>query len=69
MSGKSWIVDELQIMDWQNLYVQAEIKKMNEKYQVERVEYNFKADFNEHVEHTNDEASSSNDSNIGYFYL
>lgn len=56
-------------MDWQDLYVQAEIKKMNEKYQVERVKYNFKADFNERVEHTNDEASSSNDSNIGYFYL
>lgn len=34
-----------------------------------RVEYDFKANFNERVEHTNDEASSSNDLNIGYFYL
>lgn len=59
----------LKITDDPLAYVQAEIKKMNEEYRVGRVEYDFKANFNERVEHTNDEASSSNDLNIGYFYL
>ena len=42
---------------------------MNEEYRVERIEYDFKSDFHERVEHTNDEASASKDLNTGYFYL
>ena len=42
---------------------------MNEEYRVGRIEYDLKADFNERVEHTDDEASASKDLNIGYFYL
>ncbi len=34
-----------------------------------RVAYDFKADFNERVERTDDEASASKSLNIGYFYL
>lgn len=59
----------LKITDDPLAYVQEEIKKMNEEYRAGRVEYNFKADFNERVEHTNEEASSSKNLNIGYFYL
>ncbi len=42
---------------------------MNEEYRVGRVTYDLKADFNERVEHTDDEASASKALNIGYFYL
>lgn len=42
---------------------------MNEEYRVGHVAYDFNADFNERVEHTNDKASSSKALNIGYFYL
>ena len=50
-------------------YVKQEIEKMNEEYRVGKVSYEFKADFNERVEHTNDDASSSKELNVGYFYL
>lgn len=59
----------LKITDDPLSYVKEEIKKMNEEYRVGRVEYDFKADFNEHVEHTDDAASASKALNIGYFYL
>ena len=59
----------LKITDDPLAYVKEEIKKMNEEYRVGRVEYDFKADFNERVESTEDEASMSKDLNIGYFFL
>ena len=59
----------LKITDDPLAYVKKEIERMNEEYRVGRVEYSFKADFNERVEPTNDEASASKDINIGYFYL
>lgn len=59
----------LKITDDPLAYVKEEIRRMNEEYRVGRIEYDFKADFNERVEHTNDEASASKDLNIGYFYL
>lgn len=59
----------LKVTDDPLAYVKKEIEKMNEEYRVGRVEYNFKADFNERVESTDDEASASKDINIGYFYL
>lgn len=59
----------LKITDDPLAYVKKEIEKMNEEYRVGRVEYSFKADFNERVEPTNDKASASKDINIGYFYL
>jgi len=59
----------LKITDDPLAYVKEEIKKMNEDYRVGRVEYDFKADFNERVESTEDEASMSKDLNIGYFFL
>lgn len=59
----------LKITDDPLAYVKEEIKKMNEEYRVGRIEYDFKTDFNERVEHTDDEASVSKDLNIGYFYL
>lgn len=59
----------LKITDDPLAYVKKEIQKMNEEYRVGRVEYDFKTDFNERVEHTDDEASASKALNIGYFYL
>ena len=59
----------LKITDDPLAYVKKEIQKMNEEYRVGRVEYDFKTDFNERVEHTGDEASASKALNIGYFYL
>lgn len=59
----------LKITDDPLAYVKKEIEKMNEEYRVGRIEYDFKADFNERVEPTSDEASTSKDLNIGYFYL
>ena len=59
----------LKITDDPLAYVNEEIKKMNEEYRVGRVNYDFKIDFNEKVEHTDDEASKSKEVNIGYFYL
>lgn len=50
-------------------YVREEIKKMNEEYRVGKVTINLTADFNEKVKHTDDESSSSNWVNIGYFIL
>lgn len=59
----------LKITDDPLAYVKKEIQKMNEEYRVGRVEYDFKADFNERVESSDDEASLSKELNIGYFYL
>jgi len=59
----------LKITDDPLAYVKEEIRKTNEEYRVGRVEYNFRADFNERVEHTADEASASKALNVGYFYL
>lgn len=59
----------LKITDDPLAYVKEEIKKMNEEYRVGRIAYDLKADFNERVEHTDDEASASKSLNIGYFYL
>ena len=59
----------LKITDDPLAYVKDEIQKMNEEYRVGRVEYDFKVDFNERVEHTDDAASASKVLNIGYFYL
>ena len=50
-------------------YVQEEIKKMNEEYRVGKVSYDVTINFNEKVKHTDEEASSSNSLNIGYFFL
>ena len=59
----------LKITDDPLAYVKKEIEKMNAEYRVGRVEYDLKADFNERVESTDNEASLSKDLNIGYFYL
>ena len=59
----------LRITDDPLAYVKEEIRKMNEEYRVGKVEYDFKIDFNEKVEHTDDEASRSKNLNIGSFYL
>ena len=59
----------LKITDNPEAYVREEIRKWNEEYRIGRVTYDFKADFNERVEHTDDEASASKAVNIGYFYL
>ena len=59
----------LKITDDPLAYVKKEIEKMNEEYRVGRVEYDFKADFNERIEPTDNEASLSKNLNIGYFYL
>ena len=59
----------LKVTDDPLAYVKEEIRKMNEEYRVGRVEYDLKVDFNERVEHTDDEASKSKNINIGYFYL
>ena len=59
----------LKITDDPLAYVKSEIQKMNEEYRVGRVTYDYKVDFNERVERTEDEASASKEQNIGYFYL
>ena len=59
----------LKITDDPLSYVKHEIEKMNEEYRVGRVSYDYKVDFNERVEHTDDEASASKELNIGYFFL
>ena len=59
----------LKITDDPLAYVKEEIRKMNEEYRVGRVAYDYKVDFNERVERTDDEASKSKNMNIGYFYL
>ncbi|MBO6129678.1 MAG: IS1634 family transposase [Pseudobutyrivibrio sp.] len=59
----------LKITDDPLAYVKKELEKMNEEYRVGKVDYDFKIDFNEKVEHTDDEASRSKNVNIGYFYL
>ena len=59
----------LKITDDPLSYVKQEIDKMNEEYRVGRVTYDYKVDFNERVERTDDEASASKELNIGYFYL
>lgn len=59
----------LKITDDPLAYVKKEIERMNEEYRAGRIEYDFKADFNERVESTDDEVSAAKDINIGYFYL
>ena len=59
----------LKITDDPLAYVQSEIEKMNQEYRVGRVSYDIKADFNEKVPKTDDEASASTWLNIGYFFL
>ena len=59
----------LKITDDPLAYVKEEIRKMNEEYRVGKVSYEIKADFNEKVPHSDDESSSSNSLNIGYFFL
>lgn len=61
--------DLLKITDDPLAYVKEEIRKMNEEYRVGKVSYEIKADFNEKVPHSDDESSSSNSLNIGYFFL
>lgn len=50
-------------------YVREQIQKMNEEYRVGKVSFLLTADFNERVKHSDDESSSSNWFNIGYFFL
>ena len=59
----------LKITDNPLAYVKEEIRKMNEEYRIEKAEYPVTADFNERVKHTEADASSRNDLNIGYFFL
>lgn len=59
----------LEITDDPLAYVKEEIRKMNEEYRTGRVEFNIPADFNARVKHTAETASSSNQLNIGYFFL
>ena len=59
----------LKITDDPLAYVNEEIRKMNEEYRVGRVEYEFKADFNEKVTPSHSDKSSSTFTNTGYFYL
>lgn len=59
----------LKITDDPLAYVKEEIKKMNEEYRVGRVECEIKLDFNEKVQPSDSEKSSSTFSNTGYFYL
>ena len=59
----------LKITDDPEAYVREEIRKWNEEYRTGRVTYDFKVNFNERVEHTDDGASTSKTVNIGYFYL
>ena len=59
----------LEITDDPLSYVKEEIRKMNEEYRVGKVEYTISTNYNERVEQTDDEASSSTGLNIGYFFL
>lgn len=59
----------LKITDDPLSYVKKEIEKMNEEYRVGKVTYDYKVDFNERVERTEDEASASKELNVGYFHL
>ena len=59
----------LKITDDPLSYVRDEIRKMNDEYRVGKVEYTVSTDYNERVEQTDDEASSSTGLNIGYFFL
>ncbi len=59
----------LEITDDPLSYVKEEIRKMNEEYRVGKVEYTISTNYNERVEQTDDEASSSTELNIGYFFL
>ena len=59
----------LKITDDPLAYVKEELLKMNEEYRVGRVEFNLPADYNARVKHTSRKASSSNQLNIGYFFL
>ena len=56
----------LEITDDPLSYVKEEIRKMNEEYRVGKVEYTISTNYNERVEQTDDEASSSTGLNIGY---
>lgn len=59
----------LKITDDPVSYVKNEIKKMNEEYRVGKVSYTYSANFNEKVESSDQEASSSTWLNSGYFFL
>lgn len=59
----------LKITDDPEAYVRQKIKEWNEEYRVGRVDYTISCDFNERVQRTDDEASSSTALNIGYFFL
>lgn len=59
----------LKITDDPLSYVKEEIRKMNEEYRVGKVEYTISTDYNERVEQTDDEASTSTELNVGYFFL
>lgn len=59
----------LKITDDPEAYVREEIRKWNEEYRSEKIEYTLSADFNQRVPHTENAASSSTWLNIGYFFL
>ena len=59
----------LKITDDPLAYVKEEIRKMNEEYRVGRITYDITADFNERVPRSDDDASKSTWTNIGYFIL
>ncbi len=59
----------LQITDDPLLYVQEEIKKMNEEHRIGKADYTFNIDFNERVKSNGNEASAPSWVNIGYFFL
>ncbi len=59
----------LKITDDPLTYVKQEIEKMNDEYRSGKISFTITADFNEKVEPSNDEVSSSNSLNIGYFFL
>ena len=59
----------LKITDDPLAYVKEEILKMNEEYRVGRIGFHLPADYNARVKHTSRKASSSNQLNIGYFFL
>ena len=58
----------LKITDDPLSYVREEIRKMNEEYRVGKVEYTISTNYNERVERTDNEASTSTQLNIGYFF-
>lgn len=59
----------LRITDDPLSYVKEEIRKMNEEYRSGKVSYNLEADFNERVQPSDAEASSTTALNIGYLFL